>query len=48
MPLFELLVVAALILLNGYFAMSELAVVSARPARLETLAREGRRGARLS
>ena len=48
MPLFEVLVAAALILLNGYFAMSELAVVSARPARLETLAGEGRRGARLA
>ena len=48
MPLFELLVVAALILLNGYFAMSELAVVSARPARLDAQARKGGRGARLA
>jgi hypothetical protein len=29
----EILIVAALILLNGALAMSELAVVSARPAR---------------
>jgi putative hemolysin len=36
------------VLLNGYFAMSELAVVSARPARLEALARKGGRGARLA
>lgn len=41
----ELLVVAALILLNGVLSMSELAVVSARTARLKALAAEGRRGA---
>jgi putative hemolysin len=48
MPLVEILIVLALVLLNGYFAMSELAVVSARPARLEALARKGGRGARLA
>jgi putative hemolysin len=48
MPLLEILIVLSLVLLNGYFAMSELAVVSARPARLEALARKGRRGARLA
>ena len=48
MPLLEILIVLGLVLLNGYFAMSELAVVSARPARLEGLARQGRRGARLA
>jgi putative hemolysin len=48
MPLLEILVVLALVLLNGYFAMSELAVVSARPARLEAQARKGGRGARLA
>ncbi|MDX1541383.1 MAG: CNNM domain-containing protein, partial [Geminicoccaceae bacterium] len=48
MPVFEMLIVLGLVLLNGYFAMSELAVVSARPARLEALARKGRRGARLA
>ena len=48
MPLVEILIVLALVLLNGYFAMSELAVVSARPARLEALARKGSRGARLA
>jgi len=44
--LVELLIVAALILLNGALAMSELAVVSARPARLRPLAEGGNRGAR--
>ncbi|HEX5905408.1 MAG TPA: hemolysin family protein, partial [Propionibacteriaceae bacterium] len=48
MPLVEILIVLALVLLNGYFAMSELAVVSARPARLEALARKGSRRARLA
>jgi putative hemolysin len=48
MPLLEIVVVLALVLLNGFFAMSEIAVVSARPARLEALARRGRRGARLA
>jgi putative hemolysin len=40
MPWLEILVLLALVLLNGYFAMAELAVVSARPARLEALARQ--------
>jgi putative hemolysin len=48
MPWLEIFVVVALVLLNGYFAMSELAVVSARPARLDTRARKGGRGARLA
>jgi putative hemolysin len=49
MPLLEILIVLALVLLNGYFAMAELAVVSARPARLEALARKkATRGARLA
>lgn len=42
----ELLIVILLIFLNGFFAMSELAVVSARRARLLPLAEEGKRGAR--
>ena len=46
MPVWELLVVAFLLLLNGFFAMSELAVVSSRRARLEQMAEEGVRGAR--
>jgi putative hemolysin len=49
MPLLEILILLALVLLNGYFAMAELAVVSARPARLEALGRKkASRGARLA
>ncbi len=42
----ELLLVIFLILINGFFVMSELALVSSRRSRLETLAQRGRRGAR--
>jgi putative hemolysin len=42
----DILIIFALILLNGVFSMSELAVVSARRHRLEKLAVEGDRGAR--
>lgn len=38
----EVLILLALIVLNGVFAMSELAVVSSRPARLKTLAAKSR------
>lgn len=41
----ELLIVLALILLNGLFALSELAVVSARHPRLKAMAASGRSGA---
>lgn len=44
--LIEVLIIAGLILLNGIFALSELAVVSARPARLQMLAEAGTPGAR--
>ncbi|WP_374653761.1 hemolysin family protein [Dongia sp.] len=44
--LFEIFIVLGLILLNGFFAMSELAIVSARRARLKPLADGGHRGAR--
>lgn len=40
-----LLIVFVLILLNGFFAMSELAIVSARRARLEMMAKAGSAGA---
>jgi putative hemolysin len=43
---FELGIVAFLIVINGLLAMSELAVVSARPARLKTMADRGVTGAR--
>lgn len=39
----ELIVVVLLIVLNGFFAMSELAVVSARRARLQQMAEDGNR-----
>ena len=38
---FELLVVVFLILLNGFFAMSELALISARKAKLRSMAESG-------
>lgn len=41
----EILIVAVLTLVNGLLSMSELAVVSSRPARLKVLAAEGRKGA---
>lgn len=44
--MFELTIVSFLIVLNGVFALSELAVVSARKARLEMLADRGVAGAR--
>ncbi len=45
-PWIDLLIIGALVALNGVFAMSELAIVSARKARLEAMARTGSRGAR--
>jgi putative hemolysin len=42
----ELVIVVLLILLNAFFAMSELALVSARRARLQGMADSGHRGAR--
>jgi putative hemolysin len=46
MLFFEIAVVFALTFVNGVLAMSELAVVSARKARLEGMAADGSRGAR--
>jgi putative hemolysin len=42
----EIAVVVALIVLNGVFSCSELAVVSSRPRRLQAMADAGNRGAR--
>ena len=42
----EIAIILLLILLNGVFAMSEIALISARKSRLETDAREGNRAAR--
>jgi len=44
-PWLDLAIILALIALNGVFAMSELAIVSARRQRLEALAARGERGA---
>jgi putative hemolysin len=43
--LLELAIVLVLILCNGLLSMSELAVVSSRPARLKVMAAEGNKGA---
>ena len=45
---FEVLFILLLIFANGILAMSELAVVSARKARLQQLADEGNVGARIA
>lgn len=45
-PWLDAAIVLALIALNGVFAMSELAIVSARRPRLESMARSGKHGAR--
>ena len=44
----EISIVAILTILNGVLAMSELAVVSSRPARLKVLADQGSRGAAIA
>lgn len=43
---FEIGIILALVLVNGFFAGSELAIVSARKSRLQALATRGNRGAR--
>lgn len=45
-PWLDVVLILALIALNGVFAMSELAIVSAREARLKAMAKSGSRGAR--
>jgi putative hemolysin len=45
-PWTDVLIIAGLILLNGVFSMSELAIVSSRPARLRLAAEKGSKGAR--
>ncbi len=47
-PWTDLLIIAGLIVLNGVFAMSELAIVSARTARLRAAAQKGINGARVA
>ncbi|HWU17394.1 MAG TPA: CNNM domain-containing protein, partial [Devosia sp.] len=41
----EILIVVVLTIVNGVLAMSELAVVSSRPARLRAMADQGNKGA---
>jgi putative hemolysin len=45
MLILEITIILALFVLNGFFAMAELAIVSSRRAHLERLAREGQPGA---
>ena len=45
MGILEIIVVILLVLLNGFFVMSELAIVSSRRGRLERLAADGSAGA---
>jgi putative hemolysin len=45
MPWLNILVLFALIALNGFLVMAELAIVSSRPARLQKMAADGQRGA---
>lgn len=44
-PWFDVVVIVLLVALNGVFAMSELAIVSARQARLKAMVKAGRAGA---
>lgn len=45
-PWSDVLIILALVALNGVFAMSELAIVSARKPRLQAMEKKGRTGAR--
>ena len=47
-PFLEIVVIALLLLTNGIFSMSEMAIVSARKTRLQQLAEKGNRYARLT
>src|SRR5213076_1336999 len=44
-PWLDVLLILALVAINGVLAMSELAIVSSREARLKAMARSGSRGA---
>jgi putative hemolysin len=45
-PWVDVAIILALVVLNGIFAMTELAIVSARPARLQALVNAGSKGAK--
>ncbi|MCB2088595.1 MAG: DUF21 domain-containing protein, partial [Sphingomonadaceae bacterium] len=47
-PWTDLLIISALIVLNAIFAMSELAIVSAKPARLRSAAEKGSKAAQVA
>ena len=44
----EILILSILFLLNGFFALSEIALVSGKKARLEQLKNKGNKGARIA
>ena len=44
----ELIIISSLILLNGFFAMSEIAIISARKPRLQEKAKKGNPGAKIA
>jgi putative hemolysin len=44
----EILIILFLILLNGVFSMSEIALISSRKSRLETAAKKGSKTARIA
>lgn len=46
--LVEIFVILGLILLNGIFSMSEIALVSSKKARLEILRKKGSKGAEVA
>lgn len=48
MVILEIILVLALFVLNGFFAMAELAIVTSRRAHLERLAKEERPGAQIA
>src|ERR1019366_933105 len=48
MLIFEISIVLALFMLNGFFAMAEFAIVSSRRSRLAHLVKEGRPGAQVA
>ena len=47
-PWFDVAIIILLVLINGVFAMSELAIVSAKKAKLSAMADDGSKGARIA
>jgi putative hemolysin len=47
-PWFDVVIILVLVAINGVFAMSELAIVSSRKPRLQAMAKNGRKGARIA